>query len=138
MEQQLLTDPLVNPDEAVLESALGKKYAVYRDFTAMLGEQNLVPEWHYYKDTKSWLGKVLHKKKNLCWLSVWNTGLRMTFYFPEKALEGFYRLAINDAVKQSARETKRVGKSQPVLLLLSSKNMLKEALAILRYKMTAV
>jgi hypothetical protein len=136
MEQQLLRDPLVNPDDAVLESALGKKHAIYREFTAALQEFNLVPEWHYYQDGKSWLGKVMHKKKNLCWLSVWNTGFKMTFYFPEQYLEGFYQLDISEDIKQSAREMKPVGKSHPVILLISSKKILKDAMKIVCYKMT--
>ena len=135
MEQQLLRDPLVNPDEAVLETVLGKKYPVYREFTVKIKEFNLVPEWHYYNDGKSWLGKVMYKKKNLCWLSVWNTGFKMTFYFLERALEGFYALNIDDGIKNITRETKSVGKSQPVMLLITNKKILKDALQIMLYKM---
>lgn len=31
----------------------------------------LSPEWRYYNDGKSWLCKMLSKKKNLFWLSIW-------------------------------------------------------------------
>ena len=84
MENLILTDPMVNPENDVLENALGKNYNRYKEFIDKINAQNLIVEWNYYNDGKSWLGKILNKKKNLCWLSVWNTGFKLTFYFTEK------------------------------------------------------
>ena len=134
METQLLKDPAVKPDNKILEAALGKNYNIFTEFEKKLAEQNLVPEWNYYNDGKSWLCKILHKKKNLGWLSVWNTGFRITFYFPEKAIGGFHELDINDEIKLKAKETKQVGKSHPVLLPIKTKKILNDALKILEYK----
>jgi len=134
METKSLQDPMVKPDKKILEAALGKKYQLFTEFEKKIAEQNLVPEWNYYNDGKSWLCKILHKKKNLAWLSVWNTGFRITFYFPEKAINGVYELDISDEIKTSAREMKPVGKSHPVVLLIKTKKIMNDVMKILEYK----
>ena len=122
------------PEDKNLEAALGKNYSRYMEFEKTVNAQNIVLEWHYYSDAKSWLCKVLHKKKNLCWLSVWNTGFRLTFYFPERTMDSFYELDIGDEIKTKAKETKPTGKSHPVLLLIKNNNIMKDALKLLEYK----
>jgi hypothetical protein len=134
MEKQILTDPLLKPED-VLESVLGKKYKTYTEFVNKISGLGLVPEWNYYRDGKSWLCKILNKKKNLCWLSVWNTGFKLTFYFTEKTIEGIYELDIHEDIKKTAPETKPVGKFRPVILLIENKKILNDGLKILEYKM---
>ena len=134
MEKIILTDPMQEPNEAVLEAALGKSYKLFKNFVSLIAEQNLVLEWNYYRDTKCWLCKVLNKKKNLCWLSVWNTGFKLTFYFPERLMGGFFELDIDEEIKKAAKETKPVGKSQPVIIPVSSNKKIRDAVRILGYK----
>jgi hypothetical protein len=134
MEQKLLTDPLVKPEDIVLEDVLGKSYPLFTEFVNKINELNLVLEWTYYNDAKSWLGKVLNKKKNLCWVSVWNTGFKLTFYFPESAIDEVYQLDIDNEIKNNAREIKPVGKSHPVIILVKNKKYIKNGLKILEYK----
>ena len=134
MESKILTDPMVNPDDAVLKSALGKAYKIYQEFTAKINEQKLVLEWNYYKDEKSWLCKVLKKKKNMCWLSIWNTGFKLTFYFTEKTIEGVYKLDINNEIKESAKAMKPIGKLRPLIILMENNILMNDGLKILEYK----
>ena len=133
-ENLILIDPLVEPDDSVLENALGKKYKLFADFISKIGEKNFFPEWHYYNDGKSWLCKILCKKKNYCWLSVWNTGFRLTFYFTEKTIDGVNDLDINEKIKQAIPGMKPVGKSRPVILPVGSKSIMNDAIKILDYK----
>ena len=133
-EIKLLSDPMTGPEDEVLEDALKNNYKLFREFAGKAGEKNLTLEWHYYLDGKSWLCKVLNKKKNLCWLSVWNTGFKLTFYFMERALAGFYELDISDDIKKTAAETKSTGKFLPVMLLVKNKKIMNDALKLLDYK----
>jgi len=134
MENKTLTDPAVKPDNNVLEAALGKNYRRFTEFAKKAQEMNLVLEWHYYLDGKSWLCKVLNKKKNLCWLSVWDTGFKLTFYFTEKTMQGMYDLDIDEDIKKAAAETESTGKLRPVKLSIKNGKMLKDAMKILEYK----
>ena len=124
MEYKILTDPKVKPENDVLEKALGKNYGRYMEFAEKIGAQNLAVEWHYYNDAKSWLGKILYKKKNLCWLSVWNTEFKLTFYFTEKAIKGVLDLEIDDEIKDAVKNNNSIGKLFPVIILI--KNQMKK------------
>ena len=135
MENKSLTDPMVKPDNIVLEKALGKNYQRYKDFISLIETKSIVHEWHYYNDSKSWLCKVLRKKKNICWLSIWNSGFKLTFYFTEKTIGGVYGLNIDDAIKKKAQETKCTGRLIPLILLIKNKNVLNDGIILLEYKM---
>ena len=135
MENKILTNPMEKPEVNVLENALGKNYKRFTEFVSKIETKNLILEWRYYNDAKSWLGKILNKKKNLCWLSVWDTGFKLTFYFPEKAMAGIHKLEINDEIKKTAKEEKPIGKSHPIIILIASKEKMNNALKILEYKM---
>ena len=134
METQILTDPIVKPEDNVLKAALGKNYPLFAEFVQKINEAALTLEWNYYNDGKTWLGKVLHKKKNLCWLSVWNTGFKLTFYFPVRSMDEFFRLDIDDEIKNNAMEMKPVGKSHPVMMLVKNKKSIKNGQILLDYK----
>ena len=134
MENQLLADPLVKPENKVLEKTLGKKYDLFMDFVNKLNEQDLIIEWNYYNDGKSWLGKILYKKKNLCWVSIWNTGFKTTFLFTEKTINGIHELEIDDEIKNMASNSKRTGKLIALILLIGNKKIMKDVFKILEYK----
>ncbi|MCL2804386.1 MAG: DUF3788 domain-containing protein [Treponema sp.] len=134
MENQLLKDPKIKPNKNTLEEALGKKHDLFMEFTDKLKEQNLIIEWNYYNDGKSWLGKLLNKKKNLCWISIWDTGFKVTVFFTEKTISGFYELKIDEQIKNTAKNTKQTGKLMPVILSVGSKKHLNDCLKILEYK----
>ena len=122
------------PEDKTLEGALGKNYGRFKEFEKNVNAQNTVLEWHYYNDAKSWLCKVLNKKKNLCWLSVWDSGFKLTFYFPVRTMDSFYKLDISEEIKTKAKEIKPTGKSHPVKLLIKNNGVMKDALKLLDYK----
>jgi hypothetical protein len=136
MENQIFTYPSVKPEGEVLEKALGKKYNLFMDFVNKLNEQNLMIEWNYYNDGKSWLGKILHKKKNLCWVSIWNTGFKTTFFFTEKTINGIHELEIDDEIKNMAKKPEQGRKFISIILLIANKKIMKDGIKILEYKKT--
>ena len=134
MEKQILTDPMIKPEGNVLENALGKNYKRFNEFIEIINTQNIVLEWNYYNDGKSWLGKLLYKKKNLCWLSIWNTGFKLTFFFTEKTIGGVQELEIDEEIKSMAKTSKPTGKLLPVIFLISNKNKMNDGVRVLEYK----
>jgi hypothetical protein len=55
MENNMLNDPGIYPEENILEKALDKKYKYYKTFMEEITKENLIVEWNYYKDGKSWI-----------------------------------------------------------------------------------
>ena len=134
MENQIFTDPLIKPEGKALEKALGKKYILFTEFVNKLSEQDLMIEWNYYNDGKSWLGKILYKKKNLCWVSLWNTGFKTSFFFTDKTINGIHELEIDSKIKDMAINPKQSGKLMAIVLLIGSKKIMTDSLKILEYK----
>jgi len=128
--EKLLTDSAIYPDGRVIQQALGKHHEWYERFMEGVSEKGLSAEWRYYNDSKSWLCKVLHRKKTACWLSVWDTGLMLTFYFTEKTIEGVNQLN----TKTHFEHVKPVGTLFPVVLIIDSAEKLNDALKVLEYK----
>ena len=82
MERIVLSDPDIFPSSEILSKVLGENIDLYKKtleyIRIEIPESN--PEWNYDKDGKNWLLKVLYKKKPLCWIFVYEKGLRATFY----------------------------------------------------------
>jgi hypothetical protein len=136
MENRLLKDPIEKTDKKILEMVLGKKYKLFTEFVDKINELNLILEWNYYKDEKAWLCKILNKKKNIAWLSVWDTGFKLTYYFYENTIEGIYKLEIDNEIKDNEKNMKPIGKFHPVIILVKSKKIINNVIILLEYKMS--
>lgn len=130
-KKQYLTDQSVYPDNTVIAHALGADhFKIYLTFIEKIEALNLVIEWRYYNDGKSWLGKIWHKKKNMGWLSIWEVGFKVTIFFTEKTIWGLNELEI-DRIETE----KPVGKLIPILMTINDNRALDNAIKILQYKM---
>lgn len=136
-EIQLLRDAEITPTMDVLENIVGKDiFSVYEKIykTITSSEFELNPEWNFYKDGKAWLCKVSHKKKTVFWLSVWDTGIKTSFYFTEKTRSGVLELAINEELKQHFENAKLIGKLIPLTLVVENKTQLDDLKTLIIYK----
>jgi len=133
MEIQILQDPNVKPENDVLLRVLDENYTIFVAFIEKINALGLVLEWNYYKDG-GWLGKVLQKNKNLCWLSIWNTGFKLGFLFTPKTIGGFRELEISNEVKSLEKVSGSTGKFIGVLLLIENENVMDDAFKIVEYK----
>ncbi len=136
MEQLLLKDPLVYPDEDTLAQSLGKIYPVYSALIKAItsADFNLVVEWNYYKDGKAWLCKVSYKKKTVFWLSVWDQFFKAGFYFTEKTKGEIEKMDVSDQIKKDFNQSKAIGKLIPLTLNIESEEHLPDLLKIVACK----
>ena len=97
-ETILLRDKEIEPTDEVLENALGKKlFTIYQELIQIFTDEfSLELQWRFYKDGKSWLCKVVYKKKTVLWLSVWENYIKTGFYFTEKTRNGVLELGMNE------------------------------------------
>ena len=134
-EKPLLREEIVYPTSEVLKNVLCDSYVVFEELTNKItNDFGLVLEWNYYKDQKSWLCKVLNKKKNVFWLSVWDKFFKTTFFFTEKHLEGFAMLDIPESIKTDLCISKPIGKLLPLLMSIDNKEQLEDLLKIIEFK----
>jgi hypothetical protein len=138
METPVLKDPAISPTAKVLETTLGKSYPAFEELMNIVESDqfSLTPQWNYYNDGKARFCKVQYKKKTVFWLSVWDKYFKMGFYFTEKNCKGIFGLDIDESIKKAFKEHKPVGKLLPLVLEITKKPQLKDALKIVEYKKT--
>jgi hypothetical protein len=134
MGNEILKDPMEEPKNSVLKNLMGKKYKFYSAFVEMLIELELNPEWNYYNDTKCWLCRLLYKKKTYCWLSILDTGIKITIYFSEETVNGIYEMGINENIKKMTKENEIGRKNPPVIVLIKNEEALNDSIKILKYR----
>ena len=136
MEQILLKDAAIFPSKEVLQDALGNAYSVLEELEKQLNQNGLALtfDWKYYKDSKAWLCKVVHKKKTVFWLSAWDGFFKTSFFFLERHLEDIEALDIDE---NSFTLEKEWGKMIPLIFNIYSENQLADLLKMIKYKKTA-
>jgi hypothetical protein len=135
-EKPLLNDPKEFPDDGVLSKYLGKNKVLW---DAMTGEwssdfPSASLEWKYYKDGGTWLGKLVEKKKTVCWISVWDKFFKISFYFAEKNDNDIKILKIDQRLKDSYLSNKPIGKLKPLIVAVKTKKTLKSIYELIKYK----
>ena len=136
-ETQLLRDAGITPTMYVLENTTEKEiFSIYKKLYETINgsEFELNPEWNYYNDGKAWLCKVSYRKKTVFWLSVWDTGIKTSFYFTEKTRQGVLELAISDEIKQRFSNATLIGKLIPLSMTILNEEHLSDLRKIIHYK----
>ena len=136
MEKQLLREPEIFPSKEVLREILGEVYDVLDELETTLthDEYALTFDWLYYKDAKSWLCKVSHKKKTVFWLSVWEGYFQTSFFFVERHLEGIADLAIKE---NSYTLEKEFGRMIPLVFKIKKQEQTDGLLKMVAFKKKA-
>ena len=134
MEKPLLQEQEIFPTSNVLKKTLRESYAAFEELSAILNEQALTFDWHFYKDSKAWLCKVSHKKKTVFWLSVWDGFFKTSFFFLERHLEG---IAALETAENSFTMEKEWGKMIPLIFNIRDKTQFPDLLKVVEFKKKA-
>ena len=134
----ILNNPDIFPDEKILQDTLSE--SVYRLYYRLINtiivdkKLNLSAEWRYYKDGKSWLCKVVNKKRTIFWLSVWEGYFKVSFYFTEKHKDGIASLPICESVKSQFNAAKSIGKLIPLTIDIYNEEQLADLIEIVKFR----
>lgn len=108
-----LKDKDIYPNENVIKEALGEAYSSYVKLYEMFETLGLEHEWRYYNDGKSWLCKILKKKRTIIWVSVWKGYTKAGVYFPVSKIDLVMDLSLSQKTKERIEITPNIGKSKP-------------------------
>lgn len=135
-ETILLRDKEIEPTDEVLENALGKKlFTIYQELIQIFADEfSLELQWRFYNDGKSWLCKVVDKKKTVLWLSVWENYIKTGFYFTGKTRNGVLELDIDETIKETFSATKPVGKLMPLIIDIDQQKQIEDLKRVIKYK----
>jgi hypothetical protein len=136
MNKPLLNDKSEYPNDAVLLRYLGRTKAIWDIFVTQISTTftTMSLEWNFYNDGKSWLCKLVHKKKTMCWISIWENYFKVTFYFTAKNDKDIKSLRIDQACKDNYLSGKCLGKLKPLTIEVKTKKALSDVFELTRYK----
>ena len=139
LEKQLLREQEIFPSKEVLKDILGEVFDVLAELETcvMQNELDLSFDWNYYRDGKSWLCKVCHKKKTVFWLSMWEGCFKTTFFFLERHLNEIAELDISEQIKEDFCRMKPIGKLLPMVIAINKQEQLVDLLKIVKFKKQA-
>jgi hypothetical protein len=136
MDKPLLNDEQVYPNDEVLAKHLGKAKPAWDAFAAAMvdafGQGAL--QWRFYNDGKAWFCRLMHKKKTVCWVSVWDRFFKTAFYFTAKNDRDIEALPIPPELKEQYRAHAPVGKLKPLVVEIRSKKALEPVAVLVKYK----
>ncbi len=136
MEKLLLKEQDIYPNNNVLQTLLGDVFNAYQELEALLISYDLILNWNYYKDGKAYLCKVTNKKKTVFWLSIWETYIKIGFYFNEKTSLGIYNLDIDKSIITNYDNTKHVGKFRQLIFEIRDNSQFDDLTKIITYKIS--
>jgi hypothetical protein len=138
MEPMVLTDPKQLPSDDAIFSHLGKRRALWEAFFAALHAEHsdLVEQWRYYNDGKSWLLNVSRKKKTVIWLSVIRGTFRVTAYFTDKARDAIKASALSAELRERFDEGPSFGKLRGITITFKKKRDVEDAKVLVALKLS--
>jgi hypothetical protein len=136
MDRPLLNDEDQYPDDGVLAKCLGKAKPAWDAFAADIqaGFGTGALQWRYYRDGKAWLCKVVHRKKTVCWVSVWDGYFATVFYFTAKSDKDIEALPIPPALLERYRAHDPIGKLKPLRVEVTTRKALESVSVLVKYK----
>ena len=135
-ETILLREKEIEPTNEVLENVLGKElFIIYQELIKIFTDEfSLEPQWQFYKDGNAWLCKVVHKKKTILWLSIWENYIKTGFYFTGKTGIGVLELDIDIKIKEVFEVAKPIGKLIPLIIDINQQKQIKDLKEVVKYK----
>ena len=138
MEQLVLINPDEHPNEEIIFSHIGRtKFYWVSIFDYFHTEHpEFEEEWRYYKDGKSWLLKIVRKKKTICWISVQQKKFKMTFYFTDRAEPAIMGSSISEELKEQFKNGKYYNKIRGLTITFSNKKDVEYAKSLINIKLS--
>lgn len=98
----VLTDPDGQPTDAVVRAHLDATSHLWDELFDRIRTRHpdWTPEWRYYRDGNSWLLKVTHGSRTICWVSVTEGTFRLTVYLPARAAQAVASSDLRDDLRR--------------------------------------
>lgn len=135
-----LNDPDVFPSDFVLSQPLGRSKPAWDAFMQLLKKDypRLSVDWHYYKDSRTWLCKVTRNAITVFWLSVWEKFFKISFYFTARAETAIAASNLDDELKYAFLHPKGRCRLRPVITEVRKKSDLKPIKELIEIKLKMI
>jgi hypothetical protein len=117
----LLSDKQITPTDDLIFSIIGDKKNLWQKImNHMLSNyKDSIGGWNYYNDGKSWLFKMVMKKKTIFWIGIIDDTFRVTFYFGDKAESLIIESDLPEKIKNDFKTSKKYGAIRAISLKMT-------------------
>ncbi len=138
MADSYFNDPKSPPTEKSIQAALGRAAGTWRALFEKIHAEHpdLTESWNYYHDGKSWLLKVVQKKKTMFWLIVEKGSFRLTFYFAHRLTDQLLAGDLSAERKTAIKESAATGKLAGVSIKFGPRSGIGDVMALIDLKKT--
>jgi len=135
-KKMVLSDKSVIPTDEIIFSYIGQKKTLWKLLMEYLSEnhKDITGSWNYYNDGKSWLFKVVQKKKTIFWLTLLEDTFKITFYFGDKAEPVIEESNLPQICKDNFRNGPRYGKIRALSVLINDISDIEIVKEVIRIK----
>lgn len=136
MEPLVFTEPAIKPNDELVFSVIGEKSSFWKSIHSYLAanHKDIVCEWRYYNDGKSWLYRALKKEKAIIWIGVYQNSFRVTSYLGNKADSLVENSGLSMHLKETFAKTKGE-KFRPVTIEVNSETDEKDVETLIEIKL---
>jgi hypothetical protein len=116
----ILSDKNIKPTDDFIFSVIGNGKILWQSIMkhAVENYPGSAGEWNYYNDGKSWLFKLVRKKKTVFWISLIEDTFQVTFYFGDKAEPLIEQSELPEKIKEEFKSAKRYGAIRGITVLM--------------------
>ncbi|MDU5333368.1 DUF3788 family protein [Enterococcus sp.] len=111
-----------------------KDLTLYRQLLDEIHKFSYKEDWNYYKDGNNWLSKILFKKKNLGWISIWETGIKVSVFFGERIWPQLVAHELFSKLEANGASIDKTGKLNAVLVPIKDEESLQTAIELVNLK----
>lgn len=134
----VLTNKDEYPTNEILQNYFTEtEFKLYEQLLDSLHKSELQVEWNYYRDGKSWLGKIVFNKKNLGWISYLETGLQVGVYFGERLWPQVLALDLDERIQSRLPQIEKNGKLYGIIIPITDRAYVETALSLVQFKKAA-
>ncbi len=112
------------PTDAIVSDFLGESRYYWEDIKQTIREQvgEFTEEWKFYGSKCGWTLKILWKKRNLFFFTVYPHFFRIAFVFGDKAVEAVISSDLRSDIKKSLQEARKYAEGRGLRLDVRTSN----------------
>jgi hypothetical protein len=138
MSQHILNDSTIEPTEESIFKLLGKNSKYWKQLLDYLykNHTDISEVWKYYNDGKSWLFRVLKKKKTVCWMAILSENtFQVGFWFSNKAEPVILSSDLPDDVKKGYLAGKKTKIGRGIGIIMNEDRDFENVVKVIELKM---
>jgi hypothetical protein len=133
----LFSDKQNQPTDAVLSSVLSDTQSIWNEIRTAIEKEHghVVEEWKFYGTKIGWTLKLLHKKRNLLFLTAHNGYFMLSFVFGEKAVKEVEKSTVSEKIKSDLKNARKYAEGRGIRIEVKKRSQIGTVVKLVAIKL---